>query len=444
MKKIIVLLLILLFPIIVLGTITGDVDGDGKVGASDYILIRKHILKQTTLTGDLLKKADVNGDGKLTSIDYITIRKIIINGPTPEYNRIHFISGDTSYTYNGTASTSYNVNDSILLESNGKYAMIDMNTPYNYGKYVKPYLKQLGVKELEFVVITHLHSDHYGGLISYLSEENHDFKIKRVYYKADCLEKSSIGTPTYSHNCFDKWIDDEIEVLKNNLSKQGIENVNPEKVTNSYYDFTFGEMSISLTNLSYVTQTHDWDNENIMSIVTLITIPKSDGSKYRVLSLGDSYIDSVNTAAANKLTNNGTYKIDVLKAEHHGISIISENFAKASAADNIVITGTCKRSLYNPDTKWQDTNVLEYYSQANPNSKFYFVNNTTNDNMKDKYNRFNYNRGAIIADFGQSITFSNVNLDNGNLTSADFLPASKVSKYKYEDDSNTKIKDLCE
>ena len=59
-------------------SISGDVDGNGKVGSSDYILVRKHILKNPLLTGDALKRADVNNDGKVSSLDYINIKKIII------------------------------------------------------------------------------------------------------------------------------------------------------------------------------------------------------------------------------------------------------------------------------------------------------------------------------------------------------------------------------
>jgi hypothetical protein len=55
----------------------GDVNGDGKVNASDYILIRKHLIG-IKLTGDNLSRADVNKDNKVNSKDYIEIRKIII------------------------------------------------------------------------------------------------------------------------------------------------------------------------------------------------------------------------------------------------------------------------------------------------------------------------------------------------------------------------------
>ncbi len=60
--------------------LSGDVDGNGKVASMDYIMVRKHLLKQTLLTGDKLKRADVNNDGKVSSLDYIAIRKTIING----------------------------------------------------------------------------------------------------------------------------------------------------------------------------------------------------------------------------------------------------------------------------------------------------------------------------------------------------------------------------
>ena len=66
-------------PTSVPASIKGDVDGNGIVGSSDYILVKKHILNQSKLDEDKLKKADVNQDGKITSADYIMIKKIIID-----------------------------------------------------------------------------------------------------------------------------------------------------------------------------------------------------------------------------------------------------------------------------------------------------------------------------------------------------------------------------
>ncbi len=57
----------------------GDVNGDGKVNSTDYIAIRKHILKQVELKGEKLKRANINGDKNVNSLDYIAVRKIILN-----------------------------------------------------------------------------------------------------------------------------------------------------------------------------------------------------------------------------------------------------------------------------------------------------------------------------------------------------------------------------
>ena len=59
--------------------IKGDVNSDGKVNSVDYVLIRKHILGSSKLTGDNLKRADINGDGSVKTTDYIAVRKIILS-----------------------------------------------------------------------------------------------------------------------------------------------------------------------------------------------------------------------------------------------------------------------------------------------------------------------------------------------------------------------------
>ena len=56
----------------------GDVDMDGKVGSSDYILLKKYILNISSLSMQAKKNADVNSDGKIDSSDYIRIRKMLL------------------------------------------------------------------------------------------------------------------------------------------------------------------------------------------------------------------------------------------------------------------------------------------------------------------------------------------------------------------------------
>lgn len=57
----------------------GDVNGDGKVTAGDYVLIKRYIMGEIKLTDVQLKAADLNGDGKITAGDYVLIKNYIMS-----------------------------------------------------------------------------------------------------------------------------------------------------------------------------------------------------------------------------------------------------------------------------------------------------------------------------------------------------------------------------
>jgi beta-N-acetylglucosaminidase len=56
----------------------GDVNGDGVITASDYILIKNYIMKKTTLSQVSLKGADSNKNGTVTASDYVVIKNYIL------------------------------------------------------------------------------------------------------------------------------------------------------------------------------------------------------------------------------------------------------------------------------------------------------------------------------------------------------------------------------
>ena len=61
--------------------VLGDVNGDGKASAGDYVLIKNHIM-QTNLIKDSANQnaADVNKDGKISAGDYVLIKNYIMKG----------------------------------------------------------------------------------------------------------------------------------------------------------------------------------------------------------------------------------------------------------------------------------------------------------------------------------------------------------------------------
>lgn len=59
-------------------TIYGDVNGDGKITASDYVVIKNYLMKRTTLTQPALKAADSNKNGIVTASDYVVIKNYLM------------------------------------------------------------------------------------------------------------------------------------------------------------------------------------------------------------------------------------------------------------------------------------------------------------------------------------------------------------------------------
>jgi len=56
----------------------GDVNGDSKINAADYAMVKRHVLKTYTLVDDQLLAADVNENGKVDVADYAMIRRHVL------------------------------------------------------------------------------------------------------------------------------------------------------------------------------------------------------------------------------------------------------------------------------------------------------------------------------------------------------------------------------
>lgn len=58
--------------------VTGDVNRDGKISPSDYVLIKNHIMDKSKITGIQLDAADVKKDGNISPADYVLIKNHIM------------------------------------------------------------------------------------------------------------------------------------------------------------------------------------------------------------------------------------------------------------------------------------------------------------------------------------------------------------------------------
>lgn len=57
----------------------GDCNGDGQVSPADYVKIKNHIMKASTLTEENKIAADVNEDGQISPADYVKVKNHIMN-----------------------------------------------------------------------------------------------------------------------------------------------------------------------------------------------------------------------------------------------------------------------------------------------------------------------------------------------------------------------------
>ena len=105
------------------GYIYGDINGDGKLTATDYLLLKQFVLGVSNPTAEQKKLGDVNSDGKLTDDDYQIVKEYILNlSDTVVYPssfdaddlykvdpKATIIYSDNTYSYSGElkATTTY-------------------------------------------------------------------------------------------------------------------------------------------------------------------------------------------------------------------------------------------------------------------------------------------------------------------------------------------------
>lgn len=168
--------------------------------------------------------------------------------------------------------------DSTLIESNGHYMLIDAGEN-NQGDTVIEYLRSHQVTTLDYVIGTHPHSDHIGGL---------DLVI-------DAFDVGKIILPPKEHTT------KTFEDLLDSISKKGLKITKP--VPGDIYELGDASFQILAPNQDYGDDLNNW----------------SVGLR---LVYGDTAFlftgDAEEAAEADILKTGLDLKADVLKAGHHG------------------------------------------------------------------------------------------------------------------------------
>ena len=186
--------------------------------------------------------------------------------------------------------------DSILIENEGKFMLIDAGNNAD-GKKIVKHLKKLGVEKLDYLVATHAHEDHIGGMDDIIN----NFLIDKFYM-------SDVVTTT-------KTFDDMITALE---EKEVSVNIPKAKDV-----FLLGSCKMEVVYLG-----DDEDDLNDSSII----IRGLYGDK-SFLFMGDA------SSKVEKVILNENIDSDVLKVGHHGSKYsTSIGFLKKVTPDVAVIS----------------------------------------------------------------------------------------------------------
>ena len=388
-----------------------------------------------------------------------------------EADKIHFIK---DYDRNG--------GDAIIVESNGHYGLIDAMNPgltstidqsfnyeYDNGTKVKNYLTKIGCLHLDFVIMTHSHSDHIGGIPELDDKVNYNTKI---FYKEDItsiddIEDDNCGSNTnckYWHNheyyeaamnYFDYWNAKlcNLENMPNDCEVTYDSNDSFAYDTNlkHNYSFNMGDFNIKLYNIHNIT-THF---ENLNSIATVVTyIPtgektallgdqetaRSDLDKYEKDDSTDYnpeyHPNSTNSnpvGTCEECTSKGLEnqlsdiigEVDILKANHHSSTTSNSYYMLNNFKPKYYVITSAQTFKSSSTVLRESSTASVFYMSKKYNTSTYFTNQSS---------------GAIVFEFSSKVSVFDYDLDGRRINTMNPVINTADNGWYYMNDTTNKNK----
>ena len=228
---------------------------DKKVSSNSVTSVNKEI--------DIKNNSDIKLDGELLKVNYIDVGQ----------------------------------GDSILIELPNNETMLIDAGERNYDKKVISYIDLLGITKLDYVIGTHPHTDHIGGLASVIKK----YDIGKVY-----MPRKQSNSKTFI-NLLNTIKDKELKI---NTAKSGVNIIDSDNL-----------------KVNIIAPTKEYSDSNNNSAVVKITYINRC-----FLFMGDAEVDS-----EKNITDN--VECDVVKIGHHGSDTSSsDTFVKKTKAKYAVIS----------------------------------------------------------------------------------------------------------
>ena len=226
-------------------------------------------------------------------------------------------------------------NANTIQDSNGRMISVPASEQYSNqismrnGKDVARYMVNvLGVTHLDFIVGTHSHMDHIGGVpeiattgfydaagnYRYLVDSNTTYFYKEYQHIANFEDDLARYSDVSWHN--QAYYYQATKTMQNmganmvDVSKQQVIHGDPGNAYGDYVTFTMGNMTFRLYNVYEQTNT---GSENVNSIVTVMT-----NGDYTVVNLSDINTGNAAIDKTSRAIGKDFGAVDVVVAGHHG------------------------------------------------------------------------------------------------------------------------------
>lgn len=262
--------------------------------------------------------------------------------------------------------------DAIILENNNHFGFVDTGSKF-YFPMVEKHLNDLNIKDIDFIILTHFHNDHYGNIINIITNYN----VKRLYLKHYYGLDGTTSSGTTSN---EEYIENEFKVYNEILElckTRNVETIFIDEFNQDIYTFDFLGIDIELydcknrlydlySNPNSPTYGEKRFNENFNSIAVFI---KHNG--YNIFLGADATCSSYELEDVKELSikminmiyekHNIDY-IDIYKSCHHGgTGTNTLPLCKLLKAKYAIITNTAR---------WLDGyKTFDYLKEANEDVK---------------------------------------------------------------------------
>lgn len=172
----------------------GDVNGDGKVKATDYMKIKNYIMETTSLSEVEKLAADVNEDGDIKATDYMKIKNYIMG--TSEITITGAVGGKKYYNLFNIGATGNT--ESAIIENGLKRAKIEGWTSmassikggakFLASRYIAVGQNTLYYQKFNVVNENNLYGNQY--MQNVLAAQNEGEKIRKLYSDRGILNES--------------------------------------------------------------------------------------------------------------------------------------------------------------------------------------------------------------------------------------------------------------